>query len=119
MTHLREPDVLKLLRFFSRQLTPGGVVVFTAHGDFVAERMPRHEYNYGLTDSQIHQLVAGYNTTGFAYTDYPGTSGYGVSLSSPDWIRTQMNTVTELEEVLCRERLWDHHHDVFAFRRPA
>jgi len=115
ITHLNDIPVLALLKFFRRHLSPGGLVVFTTHGDFVARRMPLRDFDYGLTTEQIAAITARYAETGFAYTDYFDRKNYGVSLTSPAWIRGQVGRAGGLREVYFRERGWDEHQDVFGF----
>ncbi len=117
VTHLNEDATRALFRLFARHLAPGGLLVFTAHGDFVARRMPVGEFDYMLTNAQVEAINARYDATGFGYEDYPGQGGYGVSLTSPAWVRAQLAAVGGLREVYFRERAWDDHHDVYGFVR--
>jgi SAM-dependent methyltransferase len=117
VTHLDEPATRALFRLFARHLAPGGLLVFTAHGDFVARRMPTGEFDYMLTGEQVESLRRSYAETGFGYADYAEQSGYGVSLTSPAWIRAQLAETGGLREVYFRERAWDDHHDVYGYVR--
>jgi SAM-dependent methyltransferase len=124
VTHLNERGILSLLRLFHRQLRTGGLLIFTTHGDFVPGRILRREFDYGLTLEQINRIGASYPETGYGYEDYPGekeygasVTDYGVSLTSPDWIRRRVAEVGGLREVYFKERGWDDHQDVFGFVR--
>ena len=117
VTHLNEHATRSLFRLFARHLAPGGLMIFTAHGDFVARRMPRGEFDYMLTDEQIEAITRRYTQTGFGYEDYSEQRGYGVSLTSPAWIRAQLAALGKLREVYFRERAWDDHHDVYGYVR--
>jgi SAM-dependent methyltransferase len=114
ITHLDERRIAELLRFFARQLAPNGLLIFTTHGDFVGDRVFEQADFYGLDRAQIPALADSYRETGHGYLDYPKEPGYGVSLTSPDWIRSQAQTVN-LREVYFRKRGWDEHQDVFGF----
>jgi SAM-dependent methyltransferase len=114
VTHLDAERIAALLRFFARHLTPDGVVVVTAHGEFVARRLPTTEFDYGLDRTAITQMTAEYARTGFAYADYANTPGYGVSISTPAWIRGAARAAG-LREVYFAPRGWDAHQDVFGF----
>ena len=116
-THLNERGILSLIRLFHRQLRTGGLMIFTTHGDFVPGRILRRDFDYGLTTKQINRIGAGYPETGYGFEDYPGEKDYGVSLTSPDWIRSRAAEVGGLREVYFRERGWDDHQDVFGFVR--
>ncbi|HEX8424186.1 MAG TPA: class I SAM-dependent methyltransferase, partial [Pyrinomonadaceae bacterium] len=117
VTHLNEHAARALFRLFARHLAPGGLLIFTTHGDFVARRMPGGEFDYMLTGEQIEVINASYTRTGFGYADYAGQHSYGVSLTSPAWIRTQLAAAGGLREVYFRERVWDDHHDVYGYVR--
>jgi SAM-dependent methyltransferase len=119
VTHLNEHSLRALFRLFARELAPGGLLIFTAHGDFVARRMPTGEFNYMLTAEQIAVLRESYSRTGFGYADYAGQESYGVSLTSPAWIRAQLAATGGLREVYFKERAWDEHHDVYGYVREA
>jgi SAM-dependent methyltransferase len=117
VTHLNEHSMRALFRLFARELAPGGLLIFTAHGDFVARRMPGGEFDYMLTAEQIASIRERYSRTGFGYADYAGQESYGVSLTSPAWIRAQLATTGGLREVYFKERAWDEHHDVYGYVR--
>ncbi|HJR08933.1 MAG TPA: methyltransferase domain-containing protein [Pyrinomonadaceae bacterium] len=119
VTHLNEQATRALFRLFARQLAPGGLLVFTAHGDFVARRMPTGEFDYMLTPAQIEEITKRYRATGFGYADYLEHAGYGVSLTAPVWIRARIEEVGGLKEVYFGERVWDAHHDVYGYVREA
>jgi hypothetical protein len=79
-----------------------------------------------IAKEKIPVIVASYRENGYGFTDYPdpsaygvqpGSTGYGVSLTSPDWIRRQVAQVGGLREVSFRPHGWDDHQDVFGFVR--
>lgn len=117
VTHLNERGILSLLRLFHRQLRTGGLMIFTTHGDFVPGRILRRDFDYGLTPEQIDRIGASYPETGYGFEDYAGEKDYGVSLTSPGWIRRRVAEVGGLREVYFKERGWDDHQDVFGFVR--
>ena len=114
-THLSAEPTLALLKLFRRHLAPAGLVLFTTHGDFVARRLPTKDFDYGLTDEQIARITDAYARDGHAYTDYPDRASYGVSLTSPAWVREQARRAGRLREVYFRPRGWDEHQDVYGF----
>ncbi len=117
VTHLNEHGIVALLRLFHRHLAAGGLVIFTTHGDFVRRRIPTKDFDYGLTDEQIEGIGIDYPEIGYGFEDYPGEKDYGVSLTSPDWIRARVRELGGLREVYFKERGWDNHQDVFSFVR--
>ena len=116
-THLNERGIIALLRLFCRHLAPGALVIFTTHGDFVSRRIPRQEFDYGLSEEQNDRIGIDYPQTGYAFEDYPDEKGWGVSLTSPAWIRERVRELGGLCEVYFKERGWDNHQDVFGFVR--
>ncbi len=117
VTHLNAKGIVALLRLFQRHLSPGGLLVFTTHGDFVHRRIPTQDFDYGLQPEQIERMGIDYPATGYGFEDYPGATDYGVSLTSPEWIRARVGEIGGLKEVFFKERGWDNHQDVFAFVR--
>ncbi|HWN11075.1 MAG TPA: class I SAM-dependent methyltransferase [Pyrinomonadaceae bacterium] len=115
VTHLNAQGIAALLRLFRRHLAPGGLMIFTTHGDFVARRIPTRDFDYGLLPEQIQRIGDNYPETGYGFEDYRGEKDYGVSLTSPEWIRERVGEVGGLGEVFFKERGWDDHQDVFAF----
>ena len=107
LTHIDTDRWESLLRFFSSHLASSGVLVFTTHGEWAAERLLR---NGVITPSQFGE----YRRDGFAYEDYSHQAGYGVSISSMEWVRTFVEQNTDLEIVDDAKRLWLRVQDVFA-----
>jgi len=117
VTHLTEVGITALLRLFRRHLETGGLMIFTTHGDFVARRLPTRDFDYGLTAEQINRIGNDYPEAGYGFEDYSGEKDYGVSLTSPAWIRSRVQKLGGLREVYFKERGWDNHQDVFGFVR--
>ncbi|MGI9067505.1 MAG: class I SAM-dependent methyltransferase [Pyrinomonadaceae bacterium] len=117
VTHLDDKKIPALLEFFSRHLTIGGLMIFTAPGDEVLERMTSGKFDYGIDPQDIPIVVGSYRETGFGYTDYPYMAEYGISLTSSEWIRNQVEKVGSLREVYYQPHGWDNHQDVYGFVR--
>lgn len=127
VTHLDADSTAELLRLFARHLKEGGVAAFTFHGDHVLRRIRDEGEAYELDPETIPGLTARYVEYGHAYQDYPRGlgyftfhpegRGYGISLTSPDWLRRQLAEIGGLEEVYFEERGWAGHQDVLAFAR--
>ena len=116
VTHLDAGRTRELLAFFSRHLSQDGLVVFTTHGESVASRIPEIDAPrpYGLTKRAAASLVAEYRANGHAYSNYPNAGAYGISLTSPEWIRATAQREM-LREVYFKPRGWYFHQDVFGF----
>ena len=117
VTHLDDDGIASLLKLFARHLAAGGLMIFTTHGDFVERRIPAREFDYGLSELQIDRIGVGYLATGYGFAPYPGEYSYGVSLTSPAFIRALVAELGGLREVFFKARGWDNHQDVFGFVR--
>ena len=117
VTHLNDRSIRELFEVFRDHLSLGGLLIFTTHGDFVARRLPTREFDYMLSGEQIDRICGNYPATGYAFEDYLEAKDWGVSLTSPEWIRRQVHELGGLREVFFRERGWDNHQDVFGFVR--
>ena len=67
-----------------------------------------------LTPKQPAAFWRADDETGFGYGNYPGYTGWGVSLSSQDWVRHRVVQVLGLRLFEYVERGWFGHHDTVA-----
>jgi hypothetical protein len=127
LTHLPADRWPEVLGYFRDRLSPTGLAVVTSHGrrseaflagDLVArDVLWRVSDHYGLDPAAAQRLLEEYRDSGFGYADYPGdATGYGISLSHPDWVRQQLSSAG-VRLVYTREHGWDHHQDVWGFTR--
>ena len=65
-----------LLALFARHLKPNGVMIFTAHGDHVLNRMITEHAVYDLRPEDLPAITDNYRRTGYGYHDYPRGQGY-------------------------------------------
>ncbi|MCM3904107.1 MAG: class I SAM-dependent methyltransferase [Pyrinomonadaceae bacterium] len=114
VTHLNDRGIRSLLAFFARHLKPDGLLIFTTHGERVIQLMQNQEFEYGIAAESVAPIIEAYRKEGFGFADYPGASAYGVSLTSPEWIR-RAAAVSGLGEVYFRAHGWDDHQDVYGF----
>jgi SAM-dependent methyltransferase len=122
ITHLDQAPIINFLEFFRRHLNQDGLLILTTHGDYIAERLPKNEFDYGLEDKQMPALIDGYKRDGFGFARYPKgvydiVSDFGVSLTSPDWINARVQMVGGLRRVYFGPHRWDDRQDVFGFVR--
>lgn len=111
LTHLDEERWHDFLAFFSRHLTPSGVLIFTTHGRLVPLRIARG-WDYGLDVEALRRLLEAFRSKGFGYVAYPGQAGYGISLSSASWTIGTLGAHPELRIISYHEAGWDRHQDV-------
>lgn len=115
LTHLDAPRWHEFLKFFARHLTSGGVCVFTVHGNYVVSSMRDFGSQYGVPD-QIG-MVNDWSQSGFGYRSYEHEPNYGISLSSAEWVRREIERVPQLRWLAHQERGWDAHQDVVVMQR--
>lgn len=127
LTHFDEPDWAPTLSYFRDRVAPGGLVVFTTHGEFsidvlageraaVTSQMGRWVRDYGMAEKATDMALAA-RRTGFAYGHYGDTyDPFGLSVSKPEWVRSTVAAVPGLSFVLMNERGWFGHHDVWAYQ---
>jgi len=111
LTHLDSFRWHGFLSLFERSLAEGGVLVFTTHGRVAVERLR------GLTITDftrpVENMIADYEMYGFAYSDYhEAPREYGLSISSPAWVRGELEKLPRLCLVSQTEAAWHSHQDV-------
>lgn len=116
LTHLNQKAIAELLEVFNRSLKPGGLCVFTTHGEKVRERMDSMKVPYGLDKQTRVKLLETYSRKGLAYADYSNAQDYGVSIISPQELRKLANRY-QWEEKLFLPAGWGNHQDVFAYQK--
>jgi len=117
ITHLDADRTRALLRFFTNHLTAEGLLVLSTHGDFVPAKFDMDKF-FGLNPSSIPHLVKAFHEQGHGYVDYPGQSGYGISLTARTWMIAEALEVG-LREVYFRAHGWDNLQDVFGFMKHS
>ena len=119
VTHLDAPVINSLLTALGNALAPGGHVVFTTHGDFAMGVLQSQYFDYDLQADDTKKLPETYAATGFAYADYPGVKGYGVSGTSVTWLQNTVTQIPVLEWIDHKAQGWDGHQDVVVCRRAS
>ncbi|HEX7157549.1 MAG TPA: class I SAM-dependent methyltransferase [Edaphobacter sp.] len=117
LTHLRENDVIELLRLFYEHLAPGGLCVFTTHGPISTYWMEHNVETYGLSASACRELLSEFNQRQYGYADYHSQQGYGIAVVSHDRMVELAGSVGDWTESVYFEQGWDNHQDVYGFSR--
>lgn len=116
-THLDDERWGEFLEFLTARLAPNGLLVFTTHGSWYAQGLRENRSVLKVAPGLDRQMLAGYDETGFGYADYPGQSGYGLSLSDTSYVTARLRERPGLRLVLYLERGWRSNHDVVACQR--
>jgi SAM-dependent methyltransferase len=116
ITHIDKAAATHLLRFFHNHLAPGGVCVFTTHGQKAADWIGKNVHTLGLTEDAHQQLVSRFDESGYGYTDYPNRHGNGgISVVSRERMRSIVCSVGQWKEVCYLEHGWVNLQDVYSF----
>ena len=70
-----------------------------------------------LSPEGVAAVLAGYDRDGYGYADYPATHGYGISVTSPEWVRAHAPEAGIWGEVYHADHAWDNNQDVYGLVR--
>ena len=118
VTHLDEPEIERFIGGASNWLNPGGILLFTFHGDRAVDVMrdpasPSHVHLGGIESDLV--------TQGFAFRPYEKSTDCGTTWHRPDYLRELVRSTSGsgLEEVLFTPAGLDNHQDVIVFQRKG
>lgn len=113
ITHLRESDTIRILKYMKSHLSHNGVFIGTMHGPYVTERIRSKEKTYGLEAGAQSKLLRDYDNSGYGFGEYYHDPNYGIATWSQDKMKEVLKD-SGLQFVAYEERLWANHQDVFA-----
>lgn len=114
-THIDEQRAKDLLKFFQSKLSPGGLCVFTTHGQLSVNWLKENKITYGLSEKARELLLSDLQKNGYGYSDYDHQAGYGISVVSREHLLKMADSVGQWKEVAFLEHGWDNHQDVHGF----
>jgi SAM-dependent methyltransferase len=124
LTHLSEKTCMDFLDVFRGNLCRNGLLVCTIHGRKVADRLRQGISSYGLDPAAISGILEQYSQKDFAFCSnrldqqiLGITSEYGISITSPCWIFSQVARLQDVRLLSYTENGWDNHHDVVSMIR--
>jgi SAM-dependent methyltransferase len=121
LTHFDEPDWEPTLSYFRDRLAPGGLAVFTTHGELsirllAGEQVGPWSGDYNMGEKATAMAVAA-RRTGFAFGHYGDTDDpFGLSVSTPEWVRDRVAAVSGLAFVSFSREGWFGHQDVWTYQ---
>jgi len=114
VTHVHAEQWRSLLPVLATHLRESGLLIFTTHGRFHANRLRTGKTTMGLSKWSVQAIIADYDRCGFGFQNYPGQEGYGISLSAAPWVCSRVIATPGLRIVAYQERGWSDHQDVVA-----
>jgi SAM-dependent methyltransferase len=113
ITHLEARAIRDFLDFCDRHLSSQGIVIFTTHGEYITKIINELYESFGIRAEDALSLSRDYAQHGYAYIDYPESTGYGLSITSYEWICSQLSKIAGWQLIYFKERGWDNLQDVF------
>ena len=112
-THLPKTEFLRVLKYVAEHLNPGGLLVFTTHGDFVVRRLETGQKDYGLGVEKRDSILLQYKKDGYGFIPYSWSATYGISVSDRHTVEELIATAG-VSGVLMRSQGWANHQDGYA-----
>jgi SAM-dependent methyltransferase len=114
-THLPASRWADFLNFLVDRLAPEGLLVFTTHGPWYAERIREKASPLGGVSQEAQlEMLRGFDGAGFGFAGFQQRNMYGLSLSAPSAVASHLQALNGLRLVLYLERGWRGHQDVVA-----
>lgn len=118
LTHLDEENETAMMEFLHRSLEPGGIALFTTHGQWSLD----HLDFYGEIYVEMHDdLARRVRERGLAYVPYHHYAGddYGMTWHSAEYVQSRMAELhgDSMRLLFFEPHGLDHHQDVFAYQR--
>jgi SAM-dependent methyltransferase len=118
LTHLDADTTRAAIARWTTWLHAGGLLVATLHGRRAVELAATGRLTY-IDSDRWATVLRGFREHGYGYAPYPGTPGYGVSLTAPAWSASLVASSPDLRLVALSERVWDDHQDALVVQRTG
>lgn len=121
LTHLDGDDGDALLELLATSLVPGGVLVFSVHGQYCRDGLA--QLYGGLYADEAEAIRREVAEQGFSFREYQGEtfgrfpSKYGMTWHDIDHVERRASALSggRLRRIYWQPQGWDDHHDVMAF----
>lgn len=118
-THLDKKRFEDLLQLLFNALEPGGILVFTTHGDYSIDNFEAYwkKGHAPMTGQQAKIKVL--ENGGFYFFPYRYDPSFGISISLKGFVESLCQRIFDNKaEIINYEfRGWDHHQDVFSVKK--
>lgn len=118
LTHLDEENETEMLRFVHRSLEPGGIALFTTHGQWSLDNL---DFYGAIYEDMRDDLVRRVRERGVAFVPYHHYSGddYGMTWHSAEYVQERMAELhgDSMRLLFFEPHGLDHHQDVFVYQR--
>jgi len=120
LTHLNERNSLAMLRLLGESLTPGGIALFTVHGQYSLANPGLYGAEYELRGDEIARAVRDRGMVFLPYA-FVAREDYGMAWHSREYIERTMREIhgEQVRLLTFVPAGLDDHQDVFAFQRVA
>ena len=112
-THLPDSRWWSFLDFLVERLAPEGLLIFTTHGRWSAQRIREDKSPLGSREAQL-KMLRGYEASGFGFVGSGENQAYGTSLTKAAAVLERVETFADLRVLSYIERGWAGHQDVVA-----
>lgn len=120
ITHLNEPNSREFLRLLRDWLEPGGIVLFTTHGQWSLQNLSFYDDGY---EARRREIEDGVRERGIAFVEYHhyGNAGYGMTWHSREHIEASIRDLhgDSMRLIMHEPHGLDGHQDIFAYQRVA
>jgi SAM-dependent methyltransferase len=120
LTHLDEENETAMMRFVHRSLEPGGIALFTTHGQWSLDNLGFYGEIYEDLRDDLSRRVHERGVAFVPYHHYPGDR-YGMTWHSAQYVQSQMAELhgDSMRLLFFEPHGLDHHQDVFVYQRTG
>jgi SAM-dependent methyltransferase len=116
-THINANKAIKLLELFQKILKPGGILIFTSHGNFSFRQMQSGKITYGLKDSACRKILVDFQKKDYGFQPYRIFGTYGIAIAPPKWYQGLLTQKQGWLQSNFSPQSWDNHQDIHYARK--
>lgn len=118
LTHLDEENETAFMELLHRSLEPGGIALFTTHGQWSLDNLHIYGENYEVMHDDLVRRVRERGRAFVPYQHY-GDDEYGMTWHSADHVGSRIAELSgdSMRLLFFEPHGLDHHQDVFVYQR--